>query len=225
MSSVYGVADFYAANRGGGLYSEALSQRLGALIAYFSARAGLRPTIVTLSNLALGLATSLTVALNADRITPLGGFAALLGWQLAYAMDCADGQLARVTRQASPAGARVDVLCDVASHVALVLALTEVARPPLGLAAVFAGTWMINVITSILTGTGAASLIPSRSLAVRLLKVVRDYGAIVLAAGLILTLRPQWMLGFIVVMTAINIGFLAISLVHSARAALAQVNG
>jgi phosphatidylglycerophosphate synthase len=220
MSSVYGVADFYAANRGGGLYSEALSQRLGAFIALLGARAGLPPTIVTLGNLILGLTTSITVAVSAGDITPWGGVLALLGWQIAYAMDCADGQLARVTGQASPAGARVDVLCDVASHIALVCALVLVARPPLGLAAVFAATWMVNVITSVLATGGAAPMVTSPSLPVRLIKLVRDYGAIVFAAGLILAIRPRWMIGFVVVMTALNGGFLAVSLIHSAWRAL-----
>jgi len=220
MSSVYGVADFYAANRGGGLYSEALSQRLGALIALLGSRLGLSPTVVTLGNLALGLTTSIVVAVNAGRITPWGGILALLGWQLAYAMDCADGQLARVTGQASPAGARVDVLCDVASHIGLVCALVLVGHPPLALAAIFAGTWMVNVITSVLATGGAAPLLASTSWPTRLIKLVRDYGAIVLVAGLILAIRPQWMIGFIVAMTVINGGFLAASLIQAAHRAL-----
>lgn len=223
MSSVYGVADFYAANRGGGLYSEGVSQRLGAVIALWCSKARLPPTIVTLGNLALGLITSIAVALNAGQITPLGGLFALLGWQLAYAMDCADGQLARVTRQASPAGARVDVLCDVASHIALVTALAAVARPPLALACVFAGTWLVNVITSVLDSHDASSMIPSRSLPVRLIKLVRDYGAVVLGAGIVLIVRPQWMIGFVVVMTVVNGGFLILSIAHSARRALIRI--
>ena len=58
------------------------------------------------------------------------GLLALVGWQLAYALDCADGQLARVTGQTSPAGARVDVLCDVAAQIALVTALAATASRP-----------------------------------------------------------------------------------------------
>lgn len=223
MSSVYRVAEFYAANRGGGLYSETLSQRIGAAIAFLGAKAGLSPTIITLGNLALGLTTSITVALNADHVTPLGGILALLGWQIAYAMDCADGQLARVTGKTSPSGARVDVLCDVASHIALVAALVLVARPPLALAAVFAGSWMINVVTSVLGGS--ASLLPSRRPVVRVLKLIRDYGAIVFAAGVILAIHPPWMLGFVIVMTLVNGTFLAASVVVAARAALRESAG
>ncbi len=225
MSSVYRVAgfrvaDFFAANRGGGLYTEAVTQRLGSMIAWWCAKAGLAPTIVTLSNLALGLITSTAVALTGPGITPWGGLLALLGWQLAYAMDCADGQLARVTGQASPDGARVDVLCDVASHIALVTALVCVARPPVALASAFAGTWLVNVITSVLASGGASSLVPSRSPAVRLVKLIRDYGFVVLIAGVLLAVRPQWTIGFVGVMTVVNGGFLATSLIQTARRAL-----
>ena len=55
------------------------------------------------------------------------GLLALVGWQVAYALDCADGQLARVTGRTSAAGARLDVLCDVAAQIALVTALAAVA--------------------------------------------------------------------------------------------------
>ncbi|HCT80169.1 MAG TPA: CDP-alcohol phosphatidyltransferase [Micromonosporaceae bacterium] len=217
MSIVLRVDDFYASNRGGGLFSEAISQRLGSVIALGAARLGAKPTIVTLTNLMVGLATSITVALLSGRMTPVIGLVALVGWQLAYAMDCADGQLARVTGQASPAGARVDVLCDVASHIALVTALVMVAKPPIWVAALFAGSWMINIITSVLPGD---SLIPSRSLGVRVVKLIRDYGALVFSAGLILIVNPSWMIWFLALLIIINSAFLVASLAHSARSAL-----
>ncbi len=206
MRFVLRVADFYAANRGGGIYSEAISQRLGAVIALYAARLRLPPTVITLVGLAISVGAS---ALHEF------GVIALLGWQVAYAMDCADGQLARVTGRASPAGARVDVLADVVSHVALTVALAAVARPPLWLAVVFAGTWMVNVITSVL---GGAPMVRAR---LRLIKVVRDYGAIVLVAGLILMFAPTAMIWFVWFYALVNTAFLLVSLIHAARAALA----
>src|SRR5688572_16543380 len=111
------AADFYRANRGGGLFSEAVSQQLGARIALFAHRHGLHPTVLTVANLGLGCLVSATVVAAAEPVAddriwawPVG-LLALLGWQFAYALDCADGQLARVTRQTSSAGGRVDVLC------------------------------------------------------------------------------------------------------------------
>jgi phosphatidylglycerophosphate synthase len=220
MGSVLRVADFYAANRGGGLYSEAVSQRLGAIIAHACARAGLKPTVVTLGSLAIGLASSIALAVAGDRVRPWLALLVLLGWQLAYALDCADGQLARVTKQASPAGARVDVLCDVASHVALVTALVTVADPPLWLGALFAGTWLVNIIMSVLANGEAPSLIASRSGPARVVKLVRDYGALVLAAGLIVLFVPSWLAWYLVSLAAINSAFLIASIVQAARLAL-----
>src|SRR5207244_9637763 len=98
----------------------------------------------------------------------LGGLGALVLWHVAYALDCADGQLARVTGQSSSEGARVDVLCDVALQIGLVAAVSTVAahyapRPAPALIAAFAGTWMVNLITSILQqGGSAASLVAGR---------------------------------------------------------------
>jgi len=218
------VHDFYQANRGGGLFSEAVSQRLGALTAYTAARMGLRPTTLTLANLALGLTVSaLVVAYSAS--CPLWvRLLALIGWQVAYILDCSDGQLARVTGQGSAAGARIDILCDVASQIALVTAISAVAvsrsDAPVWLLAAFAGTWMVNLVTSVLqSGPNAESMVTSRSLPVRVVKLVRDPGAVFLTAGLVLAIMPDWAIWYAVVFTAINGGFLLASIAFTARKA------
>jgi phosphatidylglycerophosphate synthase len=228
-----GLADFYAVNKGGGLFSEATGQWLGAALATAGARLGLAPTLLTLFNLAIALATAVTVVLLAEPVAagsvpawPVG-LVALVGWQLAYAFDCADGQLARVTGQTSPAGARTDILCDVAAQIALVTALATVAvaqRPgtPAWLVAGFAGTWMVNLVTSALqSGPTAASMVPSRSLPVRVAKLVRDPGAVFFLAGLVLLLAPAGMVWFVAGFTILNGGFLLASIAFSARAGLA----
>lgn len=218
------AADFYAVNRGGGLFSELISQRIGSVIALISARTGIKPTVLTLANLVIGVGVSVVLVLVADRgaaIGPALGLLALIGWQLAYAMDCADGQLARVTGQGSVAGARIDILCDVATQIALVAALVAVARPPLWLAALFAGSWMVNLVTSVLaTSDKAGSMVTSRSLPVRLVKLVRDYGAVIFVAGLVLTLTPGWTIWFVAAFTVVNTGFLLASIAFTTRAAL-----
>lgn len=226
------VADFYRVNRGGGLFSEAVSQRIGAVFALVGQRLGLPPTALTVANLLLGLAASVTVVALAGPVAAgdvpawVVGLVALVGWQLAYALDCADGQLARVTGRGSPAGARVDVLCDVAAQIALVTALgaTAVAqRPstPIWLVALFAGTWMVNLVTSVMqAGPNAASMVPSTSLPVRLVKLVRDYGAVIFVAGLVLTVAPILVLWVVAAFTVVNGGFLLASIAFSARASL-----
>ncbi|SCL39128.1 CDP-alcohol phosphatidyltransferase [Micromonospora pallida] len=226
------VADFHRVNRGGGLFSESISQWLGAVFALVAQRLGLRPTALTIMNLVLGLAASVTVVALADRVAAgsvpawVVGLVALVGWQVAYALDCADGQLARVTGQGSAAGARVDVLCDVAAQIALVTALGTVAvaqRPstPVWLVAAFAGTWMVNLVTSVMqAGPNAASMVTSTSLPVRLAKLVRDYGAVIFVAGLVLTFVPTLTFWVVAAFTVVNGGFLLASIAFSARASL-----
>jgi phosphatidylglycerophosphate synthase len=227
-----GAADFYAVNRGGGLFSEALSQRIGARIAVGAHQRRLAPSVLTVVNLGLGCLVSFVAVAAADRVAddrvwawPIG-LLALVGWQLAYAFDCADGQLARVTGQTSAAGGRLDVLCDVAVQISLVAALcataeAQVSDTPAWLLAAFAGTWMVNLITSVMqSGTQAASLVTSRSLPVRLVKLVRDYGAVIALAGVVLTVAPQWTVWVVALFTLVNAAFLAASIIFSAREAL-----
>jgi phosphatidylglycerophosphate synthase len=226
------AADFYRTNRGGGLFSEAISQRIGAAFAVAAHRSGLPPTALSIANLVLGVAASVTAVGLAGRVASgtapawVVGLLALLGWQIAYALDCADGQLARVTGQGTPAGARLDVLCDVAAQIAVVTALSATAvaqRPatPVWLVAAFAGTWMVNLVTSVMqSGPNAASMVASTSLPVRLVKVIRDYGAVIAAAGVVLAVAPQWTVWLIAAFTAVNGGFLLASIAFAARAAL-----
>jgi phosphatidylglycerophosphate synthase len=200
------------ANRGGGLYSEAVSQRLGAVCALVGHRLGLSPSALSVGNVLCGVTASVLVL-----VTGWGAFG-LVGWQLAYAFDCADGQLARVSGRASPAGARLDVLCDLAVQVCLVAAVASFlsSGTPLFVPALFAGTWLVNLFTSVLQSLSAgASLLPGRSLPVRVVKLARDYGFVVLLVGVVITIRPQWTLAMIVALTALNATFLLASLVSA----------
>jgi len=226
------LSQFYAANRGGGLYSEAFSQRVGALLAYVGNRVGLTPAVLTLVNLVLGVGASAVVIAFAPRAAGgalphwLLGLVALLAWQLAYAFDCADGQLARVTHRTSASGARLDVLCDVAAQIGLVTALSAVAvayRPgtPMWLLAAFAGTWMVNLVTSVMQqGAAAQSLVTSRSPLVRTVKLARDYGAVVTVLALAIALVPRWTVWLMVAFTVVNGLFLIASIGAAARASL-----
>ena len=226
------AADYYKVNRGGGLFSEAVGQRLGARIAVFAHKHKLAPTVLTVANLGLSCLVSFVVVAAAEPVAdnriwawPIG-LLALVGWQFAYALDCSDGQLARVTGQASPAGARVDVLCDVAAQIALVAALSataeaQVPETPAWLLAAFAGTWMVNLVTSVMqSGPQAASMVTSTSLPVRVAKLVRDYGAVIAVAGVVLAVAPQWTIWLVAAFTLINAAFLAASILFAGRQAL-----
>ena len=87
--------------------------------------------------------------------------------------------------------------------------------------AAFAGTWMVNLVTSVLqSGPQAASMVPSRSLPVRLVKLIRDYGAVITLAGLVLTVAPAWTVWLVVAFTVVNGGFLLASIAFTARTSL-----
>jgi phosphatidylglycerophosphate synthase len=226
------AADFLATNRGGGLLSEAVDQPVGARIALAASRLGMPPTVLTLVNLLLGLATSVAVIvlsgpMHDKRVPALAvGLGALVAWHIAYEFDCADGQLARVTGQSSAAGGRVDILCDVAVQIALVAAVSTVGvryqpSTPSWFVAVFAGCWMINLVTSVLaTGDKAQSLTTSRSPLVRIVKLVRDYGAMITLLSLAIALVPSWVIWIMVALTVVNGLFLLASIAAAARTSL-----
>ena len=99
--------------------------------------------------------------------------------------------------------------------------MTYEPTPPAWLIAAFAGTWMVNLVTSILQqGESAASLVTGSSLPVRLIKLIRDYGAVVTVIGLVLAFVPQWTVWVMVAFTAVNGLFLLASIAASARASL-----
>jgi phosphatidylglycerophosphate synthase len=228
------AADFLARHRGGGLFTETVNQRIGANLCVIAERYGLPPSALTIANFILGLAASILViafapAMAGGRAPAVAiGLVALVLWHLAYSLDCADGQLARVTGQASPAGARLDILCDVALQISLVAAVAAVAHwyddnLPVWLVAVFAGSWMVNLVTSALQhGTAAASLVTSRSPVVRLIKLVRDYGAVVTLVGVVIGVVPRWTPWLMVFFVIVNGGFLLVSIAASTRASLTR---
>jgi hypothetical protein len=112
-------------------------------------------------------------------------------------------------------------------QIALVVAVASVADAyravPTWLVAAFAGTWMVNLVTSVLQqGSAAGSLVTSGSWPVRVLKLVRDYGAVVTVIGLVLAFVPQWTVWLLVAFTVVNGLFLLASIAASARASLSR---
>lgn len=224
--------DFYAQSRPAGLFTTLVSQRLGAYLAAGAHRARLSPTVLTLANLLLGLAAAVYVTATAGAVADgrmaawPAGVVAFVAWHVGYALDCADGQLARATGTGSPAGARVDILSDVAIQIALVAAVGEVAvaqRPatPAWLVGAFAAAWMINLVTSVMAKEGTNdSLVASDSLPVRLVKLVRDYGAMITLICLVLAVVPAWTVWLLVLFTAVNGLFLLASIAAAARASI-----
>lgn len=108
------------------------SLRLGSVLAYVAYRAGATPNLVTALGLVTMLLASACLALAAEH--PAFAVAALLLFQFGFGLDCADGQLARATLRTGRFGAWLDVACDHARYVAILLAtgalLVNAALPP-----------------------------------------------------------------------------------------------
>ena len=226
------AADFLALNRRGGLFTMAVNQRIGSYCAYAAYRLGLAPTAVTLINLVCGLAVSAVVVLAAPamaggRVSPvLIGLLALVVWQFAYSLDCADGQLARVTGRTSDAGMRIDIYADIAQQTAVTAATASVAKAyapgtPTWLVVAFGALWMTNLVTSVMGKSGEGdSLISSESVIVGLVKLIRDYGAIVVLIPLVIAFVPQWTVWVVAFFTLVNGGFLAALIMRTALVSL-----
>jgi len=218
----YSARQMLATHRGGGIYSSAVSQRVGSVFAATAGNSRAHPTVLTLGSLTIGVASSVAAAYAGTHSSWLLGLLALLGWQVAYSLDCADGQLARVARKTSPYGARVDVLVDFAVQTSVVAAVVTVVahwqRLPAALLGAFATLWLVNLFTSVLAGgEGATSLLGSGSAAVRVLKLARDYGLVILLLGVLVTVAPQFVYVFLLAFLVLNGLFLLASIGRAAQ--------
>lgn len=108
---------------GNAWFTRWISQRAGAVLAALAFALRLTPNAVTLIGALTALAGCCVFAV-AD--TPATVVAAALLWQLAFAFDCADGQLARATGRQSPYGAWLDVSCDHVRNAGIALASLHV---------------------------------------------------------------------------------------------------
>lgn len=106
---------------GGGPFTQAFSQHLGGVLAYLGQGLGLSPNILT----ALGLSCYVAAAAAYAFLPPGPGalIACLVLYQLAYGLDCSDGQLARAHGRTSEFGAWWDVSADATSSLCLAFAL------------------------------------------------------------------------------------------------------
>jgi phosphatidylglycerophosphate synthase len=222
----HSVKDMLAAHRGGGLYTMHISQRMGALFAAAADRAGLSPTALTVAHLVLGVGGSVAAGYAGTREGWTLGVLALVGWQVAYALDCADGQLARARGTSSPAGARMDILADFGVRASVATAIVIVADHwrdwPTGVLALFASLWMLDLVTALLAKESDVSLLHSAAARVGVLKLVRDTGFVLLVVGAIIAVEPDLVVYPIAVLIAVNGALLLWGVVAAARAAPAR---
>ena len=201
----------FAFARGGGVYTLAISQRIGAAIAVLAAKWRLTPDSLTSANLAIGIGASAMLLL------PHGGAGALvvaiIGWQIAYACDCADGQLARWKRNGSRHGKAYDVMVDFVVQVAFVTVILARQRitsmyVAIPTAALFLlGTYFATVAEEYLparSGVAAGFTTPTARSALRLFGAGRDYGLVTLVTGAGLLFYPPLAITVVMVAATLN---------------------
>lgn len=181
--------------RGGFAWTRVVSQRIGAVAAVVAVRRGISPSAVTIASLLTGLATSAAALWLAGEVRWLAGAVAFVGWQLAYGLDCADGQVARATGTSSTAGARLDVTADFATKLGIVVALAPSALAaglPVAVVAGAAVVWNFPVFDEVTGRDGDADTetVDRTSPGYRLLGVLRDGGVQKAAAAVGLGLSP-----------------------------------
>ncbi|MDQ4093096.1 MAG: CDP-alcohol phosphatidyltransferase family protein [Actinomycetota bacterium] len=197
-----------------------MSDPFGSWIAAIAIRFRIQASILTLADLLFALSATAVVIAQVDQAHPwwLPGLIALVLWQLAYVLDCADGQVARATGKQSDFGARVDVLVDFLVHGAIICSLiTVIARwsdPPAALLAACAALWPVNLLIGVLARTdrNIGHSFTQRGRIVTVIKLVRDTGFILFATGVWLLIAPRSIIFPVVAITAFNAFFLLASI-------------
>lgn len=194
-----------------------VNRRIGAFIALALLPTPVSPNVVSVAGLAVTLVGGAIVTFNHRSIAPVTVLIVFVLWQLAFSLDCADGQLARARGQSTPFGAWLDQVLDFVSHSIVFSALTVFAvrtnelDEPAG-AALGASIVALSLI-QLFAGSQRNSLMgtaPALGLgeggALRWLGLGRhltDYGAM-LALSAILLLWPPVLLWFLVASGVLN---------------------
>lgn len=134
-------------SKGVSLYSRWLNRPLGRVFAAAAASIGAGPNAVTaISALVTAAGLALLVLAPASVMTGVGVAVLLV---LGFALDSADGQVARLTGRSSPAGEWLDHVVDagkmVAVHAAVLIALWREGAGP-GWAAVALAYQLVSVV-------------------------------------------------------------------------------
>ncbi len=217
-----------ARNKNGGFYTYHVSCRMGSVLAV-AIGPQVHPSTVTIAGLVVGMsASTLAIAAMAVRPAWVVGMIVLVGWQLAFGLDCADGQIARGTGKATRSGRRVDALSDFAGRGSVIVAVTTVvadrSHVPAALLAVFAISWMVNLVVFLLWEEDGArhSLLPSNNPIITGLKLLRDDGFVLLVLGLGLAFWRRSLYWGLLGLTIMNTTFLAASIANEFRLSLLQ---
>ncbi|MTV24572.1 hypothetical protein FTX61_03945 [Nitriliruptoraceae bacterium ZYF776] len=114
--------------KGGFWWTRVLSQRLGSVFSLPAIRRGVHPSTLTLGSLLVATVVAVVAIVLLPDQRVAAGLVLLVGWELAYALDCGDGQVARATGRGSVAGARLDLTVDYAGYASFAAVMVVAAR-------------------------------------------------------------------------------------------------
>ena len=196
------LASAQKSNRGAGAYSRWINRPLGRQFAAVAYLLGLTPNQVSLISAAFSYASIAAIAVVRPGVT--AGVLIALGLVIGYALDSADGQVARLRGGGSTAGEWLDHVIDAAKIVALHCAVAvcwfrfydlghAMLLVPLGYAVVASVFFFALVLADMLrriarmraggTGVTTASVNPAEAASRlrSLLVIPNDYGVLCLA--------------------------------------------
>lgn len=193
-AEVRSLARAQKSNSGVSLYSRFINRPFGRVLAVLAVRARLSPNLVSLlSAVVTAIALAGLVLAPASVATGIGVAALLV---LGFALDSADGQVARITGVSSPAGEWLDHIIDsgkmVAAHGAVVVAVF--IHLPLPQWWLLVPLCFILVSTVMFAGTLLTRFLrpPSASAEVREPSLVRAIGLLPADYGILAAVFVLW---------------------------------
>ncbi|CAN5674049.1 hypothetical protein BH24ACT26_BH24ACT26_13320 [soil metagenome] len=197
--------------RGGYWWTMSVNQSFGALIARAAVAAGLRPVHLSLLNIAVGVATSAWLLFLQGSLPLAAACTGILGWQLAYSLDCADGQVARATGRSSPAGAVLDLLGDFFVQITVVFTMLQIGTADMapswvsGFSVFVAGGWLISPYYGGILGLHEVPVGTPELRSVKgVVRQARDYGFHVALLPLATLVSPWSVATILAVIAALN---------------------
>lgn len=184
---------------------------IGAHIARIAIRAGVHANAISTTGLAVAVIFSGLVILLYQESRLWGAAAALVGWQLAYALDCCDGQVARATGTTKPTGRAFDLMNDWIVHIAVLAAIVSVGGTDWlgawsGLAVtVVAGVWLFPLAYEGWAPELVAQLtLKGRSPVLDTARQLRDYGLQIAAFAGAIALNAVVVIVLLVAVSVLN---------------------
>lgn len=196
---------------GGQFWSHHVNERMGSALGLALSPTPITPNAVTIAGLVVHMLVAIYVITLKSPVSFLSVAIVLVGWQLAFALDCTDGQLARDRGVASPFGAWLDQLADFVAKTAVYLALGLFVVRSLSLGPVGGTAFVVLIFAASTLGQVASAernaimgagggLASEARVWVRVLAGARhlsDYGAILFFSALLL-LAPSALLAFLI---------------------------